>query len=207
MPRVWVRWWSAPGGVHLIFGDDGRLRFDQGPPVHGVRPSIDVLLHSLPHAVRAATVVVMLTGMGADGADGAEGVARAGGYVIAEHESSCVIYGMPRAVVERRIADEVVPSIECPAPSRPRSASPPPMPTPHEHDRRVGNRRNRRSRSSSGSSRACTTSRASISMRTSTVRCTGGSARCATAWVSPRGPPCSAGSRSLAMRWLSFGTS
>jgi two-component system chemotaxis response regulator CheB len=51
----------------------------------------------------------ILTGMGEDGRDGARVLKQAGGLVLAEHESTCVVYGMPRAVVEAGLADEVVP--------------------------------------------------------------------------------------------------
>jgi two-component system chemotaxis response regulator CheB len=55
------------------------------------------------------TVAAVLTGMGQDGAAGAVAIHQSGGFVLAEHESSCVVYGMPRAVVERGVADRVVP--------------------------------------------------------------------------------------------------
>jgi two-component system chemotaxis response regulator CheB len=54
-------------------------------------------------------MTVILTGMGQDGADGAVAVHAAGGLVLAEDESTCVVWGMPRAVVERGVADRVAP--------------------------------------------------------------------------------------------------
>jgi two-component system chemotaxis response regulator CheB len=54
-------------------------------------------------------VGVIMTGMGSDGADAMARVKRAGGKTIAEHESTCVVYGMPRSVVERGVVDKVVP--------------------------------------------------------------------------------------------------
>ena len=54
-------------------------------------------------------VSVILTGMGQDGANGMEKIKKAGGYVIAESEETCVVYGMPKAVVDRGLADEVLP--------------------------------------------------------------------------------------------------
>ena len=99
----------ARGGRHLEFRSGQQVRLTDTAPVHGVRPSIDVCLQSVPAALRPRTLVAILTGMGSDGADGASAINRAGGYVIAEHESTCVIYGMPRAVVERESASAVVP--------------------------------------------------------------------------------------------------
>ena len=57
-------------------------------------------------------VSVILTGMGQDGAVGMKEIKQAGGYIIAEHESTCVVYGMPKAVVDQGIADEVLPLTE-----------------------------------------------------------------------------------------------
>ena len=52
---------------------------------------------------------VVLTGMGHDGAAGAGAMRATGGRIIAEHESTCVVYGMPRSVIEAGFADHVVP--------------------------------------------------------------------------------------------------
>jgi two-component system chemotaxis response regulator CheB len=99
----------APGDHHLRVKACGEIELDQAPRVHGVRPSVDVTLASLVETFGRRAVVAILTGMGQDGADGAAAVRAAGGYVIAEDESSCVVWGMPRAVVERGGADRVVP--------------------------------------------------------------------------------------------------
>ena len=61
------------------------------------------------HHLRVTRTVAILTGMGQDGAAGAARVHQAGGFVMVEDESTCVVYGMPRAVVERGVADRVVP--------------------------------------------------------------------------------------------------
>ena len=60
-------------------------------------------------------VLVVLTGMGKDGLDGARAVKKAGGRVLVEAESTCVVYGMPRAVAEAGLADEILPLHELPA--------------------------------------------------------------------------------------------
>jgi two-component system chemotaxis response regulator CheB len=99
----------APGDHHLRVSPGGSVELDQGPRVHGVRPSVDVTLASLVQTFGRRAVVAILTGMGQDGAQGAAAVRAAGGYIVAEDESSCVVWGMPRAVVERGGADRVVP--------------------------------------------------------------------------------------------------
>jgi two-component system, chemotaxis family, protein-glutamate methylesterase/glutaminase len=99
----------APGDYHLRVSPRGDVELDQGPRVHGVRPSVDVTLASLVQTFGRRAVVAILTGMGQDGAEGAAAVRAAGGYIVAEHESSCVVWGMPRAVAERGGADRVAP--------------------------------------------------------------------------------------------------
>lgn len=99
----------APGDFHLRLTPEGLVELDQSARVHGVRPSVDVALHSLAASFGQRTITAILTGMGQDGATGAATVRQAGGLVFAEHESTCVVYGMPRAVVDRGLADLVVP--------------------------------------------------------------------------------------------------
>lgn len=99
----------APGDHHLVFTANGVVELDDGPRVHGVRPSVDVTLESIAAHYASRAVVAILTGMGSDGASGADKVRKGGGYVLAEDESTCVVWGMPRAVVERGAADKVVP--------------------------------------------------------------------------------------------------
>lgn len=99
----------APGDYHLRLSPAGVVELDQGPRIHGVRPSVDVSLFSIARHFGDRTVAAILTGMGSDGAAGAASVREAGGYVLAEDESTCVVWGMPRAVVEHGGADRVVP--------------------------------------------------------------------------------------------------
>jgi len=104
----------APGGFHLVFDKNGVVSLNQNPTVHGVRPAVDVTLISVAQNFGKATVAVVLTGMGKDGANGAVLTHSLGGKVIAEDESSCVVWGMPRSVVEAGAADEVAPLAEIP---------------------------------------------------------------------------------------------
>ena len=99
----------APGDHHLKVNAAGVVELDDGPRVHGVRPSVDVFLESVADHFASRSVVAILTGMGQDGGTGALAVHRRGGFVLAEDESTCVVWGMPRAVVERDAADRVVP--------------------------------------------------------------------------------------------------
>ena len=88
---------------------EGRIALDQGPPVHGVRPAVDVTFESVLPIWKERLVGVILTGMGYDGAKGMAQLRKAGGWTIAEDASTCVVYGMPRVVVELGAAREVLP--------------------------------------------------------------------------------------------------
>jgi two-component system, chemotaxis family, protein-glutamate methylesterase/glutaminase len=78
------------------------------PRVNGHRPSADVLLRSVAEEFRAQAIGVLMTGMGDDGAEGLGAVKKAGGTTIAQSEDSCVVYGMPKAAIERGYALRVV---------------------------------------------------------------------------------------------------
>jgi two-component system chemotaxis response regulator CheB len=78
------------------------------PRVNGHRPSVDVLLRSVAEEFRGNAVGVLMTGMGDDGAEGLGAIKRVGGMTIAQSEESCVVYGMPKAAIERGYAIRVV---------------------------------------------------------------------------------------------------
>jgi two-component system chemotaxis response regulator CheB len=78
------------------------------PRVNGHRPSVDVLLRSVAEEFRGNAVGVLMTGMGDDGAEGLGAIKREGGMTIAQSEESCVVYGMPKAAIERGYAIRVV---------------------------------------------------------------------------------------------------
>ena len=90
----------APGGHHLEFTGAGRARLTDDPPLHGVRPAADVTLASLTALHGPRVLAVLLTGMGRDGARGLKLLRDRGGETLAEDESTCVVYGMPRAAAE-----------------------------------------------------------------------------------------------------------
>ncbi len=99
----------APGGFHLIVGNSGKIDLTQDPTIHGVRPAADIAMKSVARAFGSKAVGVVLTGMGADGRDGCGAIRAGGGSVIAEDESTCAVFGMPRAVIGAGHANSVVP--------------------------------------------------------------------------------------------------
>jgi two-component system chemotaxis response regulator CheB len=98
----------AQGNRHLLL-DGRRLHLDDGPKVNYVRPAIDVLMRSVAPIYGPRTIGVVLTGMGADGAEGMRSIKQNGGKTVVQDEGTCVVYGMPKAVVEAHAADRVVP--------------------------------------------------------------------------------------------------
>jgi two-component system, chemotaxis family, protein-glutamate methylesterase/glutaminase len=90
----------APGNWHLELARSGAHYFchlHDGPPVSGHRPSVDVLFNSFAAAAGKNAVGVILTGMGNDGAAGLLKMRQAGARTVGQDESSCLIYGMPKA--------------------------------------------------------------------------------------------------------------
>lgn len=98
----------AKAGLHTIFEHGGRTRLTADPPLWGVRPSADVTMASLVSVYGSRMIGVILTGMGRDGANGLRLIKDAGGPTVAEHESTCVVYGMPKSAIEMGAADTIV---------------------------------------------------------------------------------------------------
>jgi two-component system chemotaxis response regulator CheB len=108
----------ASGGAHMEVARDNatptspgsrRIRLTSDPPVNSCRPSVDVLFRSIAEAYDGTTLAVIMTGMGSDGMEGVRMLKRKGCYCLAQTEDSCVVYGMPRAVIEAGLSDEKVP--------------------------------------------------------------------------------------------------
>jgi len=102
----------APGNYHMMVRRAARglrVSVQDGPPVCYQRPAVDVLFSSVALATAAATVGVILTGMGRDGAQGMLKMHRAGSFNIAQDEQSCVVFGMPREAVAAGAVDRVLP--------------------------------------------------------------------------------------------------
>lgn len=99
----------APAGHHLEVCAAGRVRLSDAPPVGALRPRADITLAGAARHYGARVVAVVLTGMGDDATAGAGAVKAAGGRVLAEDESTCVVWGMPRAVAAAGHVDDVLP--------------------------------------------------------------------------------------------------
>ena len=102
----------APGNYHLrvssVAGGGKKIVISQEPPVGNHRPAVNVMFDSVAQ-FGSDLVSVIMTGMGADGCEGMRKIKANGGYSIAQDEKSCVVYGMPKAVVDAGLADEVRP--------------------------------------------------------------------------------------------------
>jgi two-component system chemotaxis response regulator CheB len=103
----------APAGYHLscIRRTDGKVvaRLGLRPLDTAHRPAVDVLFRSAADVYGDRTLAVVLTGMGSDGTQGAAWIKAQGGRVFTEAEGTCVVYGMPRSVVEAGLSDRSVP--------------------------------------------------------------------------------------------------
>ena len=103
----------APAGRHFAFtrNGDGQVHahLDLRPVDTPHRPAVDVLFRSAADVYGSRVLGVVMTGMGNDGLVGAAHIKARGGRIVTEAESSCVVYGMPRAVVEACVSDRVVP--------------------------------------------------------------------------------------------------
>ena len=102
----------ADGGSNTTIVKDKNNRLihlDKRPSSHAVMPSIDFAMESAAREYKRDAVGVLLTGMGNDGAKGMKAIKDAGGSTIAEDESTCVVFGMPKAAIETGCVDEVLP--------------------------------------------------------------------------------------------------
>lgn len=102
----------AAAGRHLSFrraGEAVLAHLDVRPLDMPHRPAVDVLFQSAADVYGSRTLGVVMTGMGADGREGAAWIKARGGQIITEAEQSCVVYGMPRSVVEAGLSDTSAP--------------------------------------------------------------------------------------------------
>ncbi|MEM9563699.1 MAG: chemotaxis-specific protein-glutamate methyltransferase CheB [Actinomycetota bacterium] len=104
----------SPGGVHLTVerNEEGRgtiMRLRDYPPVNSCRPSADVLFQSAAQIYGAHQLGVVLTGIGQDGLDGCRELDRLGAPVLVQDEETSVVWGMPGAVAQAGLADEILP--------------------------------------------------------------------------------------------------
>lgn len=115
--RILPGWaYVAPGDHHMkvVPGPDRirrelYIKLDQSEPRHGCRPAVDPMLESVAEHFWSEMVCVIMTGMGHDGAAGMLKVRAKKAKTIAEHQSTCVVYGMPKTAVETGQVDRIVP--------------------------------------------------------------------------------------------------
>lgn len=101
----------CPGGKHMGIRMRGilpEIAITLEPHDALYKPTVNVLMATAGEHMGNRTLGVMLTGMGADGVDGAKVLRDNGGYLIAQSEASCVVYGMPKAVVDANLANMVL---------------------------------------------------------------------------------------------------
>jgi two-component system chemotaxis response regulator CheB len=103
----------ARAGRHLTFDRDARgtvrIRLDVSPLDTAHRPSVDVMFQSAASVYGSRVLGLIMTGMGEDGRDGAAWIKAQGGCMLTEAEESCVVYGMPRSVVDAGLSDHSAP--------------------------------------------------------------------------------------------------
>ncbi|MCX8087226.1 MAG: chemotaxis response regulator protein-glutamate methylesterase [Rhodocyclaceae bacterium] len=102
----------APGGRHMMLKRSGAQYYVEvrdGPVVNRHKPSVDVLFRSVAQAAGRNALGIIMTGMGDDGARGLKEMHDAGAQTIAEDESTCVVFGMPKVAIELGGVDKIVP--------------------------------------------------------------------------------------------------
>ncbi|MHB9040772.1 MAG: CheB methylesterase domain-containing protein, partial [Melioribacteraceae bacterium] len=109
----------APGGFHMKARSNGimggvsiNITSEPSDTLH--RPAVDVMMNSVIDVYGKYTLGVIMTGMGKDGFEAVKNLKKIGGYSIAQDEESCVVYGMPKAIVDGGIADLVLPAEKIP---------------------------------------------------------------------------------------------
>jgi len=108
----------APGGFHMKLDKVGlnniKINITREPADSLHRPSVDVMMNSVIDVFGKYTLVIIMTGMGKDGFEAVKKLKGLGGYCIAQNEETCVVYGMPKAIVDADLADLVLPADKIP---------------------------------------------------------------------------------------------
>lgn len=103
----------APGGYHLklkkVSLSNSLIEVSEDPSDTLHRPSVDVMMNSVINVFGKYTLGVIMTGMGKDGYEAIKNLKSIGGYSIAQDEQSSVVYGMPKAIVDAGLADNILP--------------------------------------------------------------------------------------------------
>lgn len=102
----------APGNYHMTVenvNDGQTIVLDQSPPIHGLRPSVDIMMESLAKLNNINKIGVILTGMGSDGTKGISAISNSGGFTIAQNKETSVVYGMPKTAIATGNIDKILP--------------------------------------------------------------------------------------------------
>ena len=97
----------APGGKQMMIDGRGAVKILPGDERLNYKPCVDITFGSAAKSYNDKVLAVVLTGMGADGREGARLLKQSGSQIWAQDEASCVIYGMPMAIVKAELADAV----------------------------------------------------------------------------------------------------
>ncbi len=103
----------SPGGRQTRVKRRGVTNFtieiSDDPPDSLYKPAIDIMMSSVAEAYPGRSMGVILTGMGHDGLEGMTFIRKKGGKTLVQNEETCTVYGMPKAVIEAKIADKIAP--------------------------------------------------------------------------------------------------
>ncbi|MDY6911142.1 MAG: chemotaxis response regulator protein-glutamate methylesterase [Chloroflexota bacterium] len=99
----------ARGGYHMTVDANGKIGLNMAPQECGLRPAVNVTMESAAQHYGKTILGVVLTGMGNDGTRGCGLIKDVEGEVIVEDQSTCVVYGMPRSIVDSGYADSILP--------------------------------------------------------------------------------------------------
>ena len=102
----------APGGRHMLLMRSGaqyHVEIKDGPPVSRHRPSVDVLFRSAAKCAGPNALGIIMTGMGDDGARGLKEMRDAGARTVAQDETTCVVFGMPKEAIRLEAAERIAP--------------------------------------------------------------------------------------------------
>lgn len=103
----------APGGLHMTvskkIAGNTSIEISKEPSTTLHRPSVDVMIESVVNVYGKYALGIIMTGMGKDGLEGIKKLKELGGYCLVQDESSCVVYGMPKSVVDAGLADVIAP--------------------------------------------------------------------------------------------------
>ncbi len=108
----------APGGAQMrVAGMAGcrHIEITDDPPIRACKPSVDYLFSSVADTYGGNCVAIVLTGMGNDGTAGSRQLHACGARIIAQDEASCIVFGMPRQVIDAGLADRIEPLHQIPS--------------------------------------------------------------------------------------------